>query len=166
LKVRRPYPMTLHPSAQRVQNELRRCGSSAQVRQVEHSTRSAAEAAEAVGCDLGQIAKSLVFRGVDSRAPILVITSGANRVDEAALGGRIGQAIERAEAEFVRQATGFGIGGIPPFGHPNPLTTYFDEDLLRYPSIWAAAGTPNALFEIDPAELCRLCQATAVRVKA
>jgi prolyl-tRNA editing enzyme YbaK/EbsC (Cys-tRNA(Pro) deacylase) len=157
--------MTLHPSAQRVQDELRRRGSAAVVRQLDRSTRSAAEAAEAVGCDVGQIAKSLVFRGAKTRAPILVITSGAHRVDEAALGERTGEGIERAEAEFVRQTTGFAIGGIPPVGHPAPLTTYFDEDLLRYPTIWAAAGTPNALFEIDPAELIRLCGGIALRVK-
>jgi prolyl-tRNA editing enzyme YbaK/EbsC (Cys-tRNA(Pro) deacylase) len=157
--------MTLPPSAQRVQDELRRRGSAAVVRQLDRSTRSAAEAAEAVGCDVGQIAKSLVFRGAKTRAPILVITSGAHRVDEAALGERIGEGIERAEADFVRQTTGFAIGGIPPVGHPAPLTTYFDEDLLRYPTIWAAAGTPNALFEIDPAELIRLCGGIALRVE-
>ncbi len=157
--------MTLHPSAQRVQDELARRGSAAVVRQLDRTTRSAAEAAEAVGCDVGQIAKSLVFRGAKTGRPILVITSGANRVQEAALGERIGEAIERADADFVRQSTGFAIGGVPPLGHPASLATYFDEDLLRFPAIWAAAGTPNALFEIDPAELIRLCGATALRVK-
>jgi prolyl-tRNA editing enzyme YbaK/EbsC (Cys-tRNA(Pro) deacylase) len=157
--------MTLHPSAQRVQDELRRRGSAAVVRQLDRTTRSAAEAAAAVGCEVGAIAKSLIFRGTKTGAAILVITSGANRVDEAALEGLLGQPIGRADAEFVRQATGFAIGGVPPLGHANPVTTLFDEDLLLYPAIWAAAGTPNALFEVDPAELLALCEAAPVRVK-
>ena len=157
--------MTLHPSAQRVQDELSRRGSSAVVRQLDRTTRSAAEAAAAVGCDVGQIAKSLVFRGAKSGSAILVITSGANRVHGQALEEHLGEGIGRAEAEFVRQATGFAIGGVPPLGHARPLTTYYDEDLLQYPAIWAAAGTPNALFEIDPAELIHLCGGIALRVK-
>ena len=165
-RVRPAYPMSLHPSAQRVQDELHRRGAAAEVRQLDRTTRSAADAAEAVGCQVGQIAKSLVFRAATSGAPILVITSGANRVDETALQERIGEAIGRADAEFVRQETGFAIGGVPPLGHARPLTTYFDEDLLQHPAIWAAAGTPNALFEIDPAELIRLCGGIALRVKA
>jgi prolyl-tRNA editing enzyme YbaK/EbsC (Cys-tRNA(Pro) deacylase) len=158
--------MTLHPSAQRVQDELRRRGSAAVVLQLERPTRSAAEAAAAVGCEVAQIAKSLVFRGITSGGAILVVTSGANRVAEDAFGGRTGEAIERADADFVRAATGFAIGGVPPFGHPRPLTTFLDEDLLAFPTIWAAAGTPNALFQIDPEELLRLCGATALRVRA
>ena len=156
--------MTLHPSAQRVQDELTRLGSASTVRQLDRTTRSAAEAADAVGCDVGQIAKSLVFRAAKTGRPILVITSGANRVDEAGLSARIGEPIERADAEFVRQTTGFAIGGVPPLGHATRVTSYFDEDLLRYSTIWAAAGTPNALFEIEPREPARLCAATAIRV--
>jgi prolyl-tRNA editing enzyme YbaK/EbsC (Cys-tRNA(Pro) deacylase) len=158
--------MTLHPSAQRVQDEIRRRGSSAAVLQLERPTRSAAEAAAAVGCEVAQIAKSLVFRGATSGSPILVITSGANRVAEDRFGERTGEPIERADADFVRTATGFAIGGVPPFGHAQPLTTYLDEDLLGFPTIWAAAGTPNALFEIEPEELRRLCGAISLRVKA
>lgn len=157
--------LPLPPSAQRVQEELSRLGVAAVVRQLDRPTRSAAEAAAAVGCDVGQIAKSLVFRGRVSRNPILVITSGANRVNEAALAQRIGEPVERADADFVREATGFAIGGVPPLCHSSRLATYFDEDLLPYPTIWAAAGTPHALFEIDPAELMRVCEATAVSVK-
>ena len=157
--------MTLEPSAQRVQDELRRRGSPAVVRQLERSTRSAADAAQAVGCEIGQIAKSLVFQGARSHSAILVITSGANRVDEAAVGARIGEGLKRAGADFVRDQTGFAIGGIPPLGHSASLTTYFDEDLLNYASIWAAAGTPNAVFEIDPHELLRLCRAKTISVR-
>ena len=155
----------LPPSAQRVQDELSRLGVAAVVRRLDRPTRSAAEAAAAVGCDLGQIAKSLVFCGRLSRCPILIITSGANRVREAALTDLVGEPIERADADFVRQATGFAIGGVPPLGHPSPITTFFDEDLLHHPKIWAAAGMPDALFEIDSGELMRLCGALAVRVK-
>ena len=158
--------MSLHPSAQLIQDELRRQGSTAEVRQLDQTTRSAHDAASAVGCQVGQIVKSLVFRGTESGAAILVLTSGANRVDEAALGARLGEPISRAEADFVRQATGFAIGGVPPFGHPTPLKAYFDEDLLDYATVWAAAGTPNAVFEIEPAELQRLARAEVVPVKA
>jgi prolyl-tRNA editing enzyme YbaK/EbsC (Cys-tRNA(Pro) deacylase) len=132
---------------------------------LDRPTRSAAEAADAVGCELGQIAKSVLFRSGRTGRPILVVTSGANRVHEAALAGLIGEPIERADPDFVRQATGFAIGGVPPLGHAAPITTYFDEDLLRFPTIWAAAGTPHALFEIEPDVLCRLSNATAARVK-
>jgi len=155
----------LPSSAQRVQDELSRLGVAAVVRRLDRPTRSAAEAAAAVGCDLGQIAKSLVFRGRLSRRPILVITSGANRVREAALTDLVGEPIEQADADFVRQVTGFAIGGVPPLALASPMTTFFDEDLLHQTKIWAAAGTPDALFEIDSAELMRLCGATAVRVK-
>ena len=155
----------LPSSARRVQDELTRLGATAEVFELDRPTRSAAEAATAVGCDLGQIAKSLVFRSRVSRRAILVVTSGANRVDEAALSQQFGEPLEKADAEFVRQATGFAIGGVPPVGHSTDLTIYFDEDLLAYPRIWAAAGTPNALFEVDPSELHRLCGAAALRVK-
>ncbi|HSR48268.1 MAG TPA: YbaK/EbsC family protein [Anaerolineales bacterium] len=156
--------MALHPSARRVQDELTRLGIPAQIVELEESTRSAAQAAEAVGCDIGQIAKSLVFRSALTGKPILVITSGANRVDEAAFGQRIGDSIERAEPDFVRNATGFAIGGVPPVGHTSPIEIYFDEDLLRHPTIWAAGGTPRALFEVDPRRLLSASRATPTRV--
>jgi prolyl-tRNA editing enzyme YbaK/EbsC (Cys-tRNA(Pro) deacylase) len=156
--------MNLPSSAQRVQDELIRLGSSSTVRQLEQPTRSAAEAAAAVGCDVAQIAKSLVFRGATSGRAVLVITSGANRVDEAALAARLGEPIARADPDFVRQTTGFAIGGVPPLGHPSSLTIYFDRDLLKHATIWAAGGTPNAVFEIDPAELIRLSGAASIPV--
>jgi prolyl-tRNA editing enzyme YbaK/EbsC (Cys-tRNA(Pro) deacylase) len=158
--------MALPPSAQRVQDELRRLGSQAVVVQFEQTTRSAAEAAAAVGCDVGAIAKSLVFRGQTTGDAILVITSGANRVDEGMLARTVQEGIGRAEADFVRRATGFSIGGVPPLGHPAPLRSYFDEDLLLFPTIWAAAGLPNAVFEVDPHELLRMTAARVLRVKA
>jgi prolyl-tRNA editing enzyme YbaK/EbsC (Cys-tRNA(Pro) deacylase) len=119
-------------------------------------TRTAADAASAVGCDVGAICKSLVFRVGDE--PLLVIASGANRVDEERFGA------VKADAAFVREHTGFAIGGVPPYGHPRPLRTILDEDLLGYETVWAAAGTPTAVFPIAPDELARRTGATVQRV--
>ena len=119
-------------------------------------TRTAADAAAAVGCDVGAICKSLVFRVGDE--PLLVIASGANRVDEERFGA------VKADAAFVREQTGFAIGGVPPYGHPRPLRTVLDEDLLGYETVWAAAGTPTAVFPIAPDELVRRTGATVQRV--
>ncbi len=154
----------LSPSAQRVQDELRRRGAACEV--VEHAepTRTAQEAAERAGCSIGQIVKSLVFRGAESGKPILVLTSGANRVDEKRIAERAGEPIVRADPDFVRAVTGFAIGGVPPLAHASPMVTYIDEDLLGYDSIWAAAGTPNAIFRLTPDELRRLTAGKAIRV--
>jgi prolyl-tRNA editing enzyme YbaK/EbsC (Cys-tRNA(Pro) deacylase) len=154
----------LPASAQRVQDELNRLGLEATVVELDQSTRSAGDAAAAVGCALGQIAKSLVFQGKSSGKPILVITSGVHRVDEAMLSRHTGESIGRASAEFVREATGFAIGGVPPVAHASPLTIYFDETLLEFQRIWAAAGTPRALFEVDPARLLAVTGAESIRV--
>jgi prolyl-tRNA editing enzyme YbaK/EbsC (Cys-tRNA(Pro) deacylase) len=105
---------------------------------------------------VGQIAKSLVFRAPRSGAPVLVVASGANRVDLSKLEALVGEPLERADPEFVREQTGFSIGGVPPVGHARPLTTIIDEELLRHPRIWAAAGHPNAVFPLTPDELVRL----------
>src|SRR5690606_22402730 len=117
------------------------------------STRTAAEAATAVGCSVGEIVKSLVFRGRESGSPYLLLVSGANRVNEDAVTSQIGEPLDRPDAAFVRTVTGFAIGGIPPFGHAATLPTFLDRDLLAHPAVWAAAGTPHALFRIDPAAL-------------
>jgi prolyl-tRNA editing enzyme YbaK/EbsC (Cys-tRNA(Pro) deacylase) len=117
------------------------------------STRTAPEAAAAVGCELGAIVKSLIFRGAGSGAPVLVLVSGDNRADEARVAEELGEGIERADADFVRARTGYAIGGVPPVGHPAPLATLVDEDLLRFDVVWAAAGTPRAVFPVAPREL-------------
>ena len=117
--------------------------------------RTAADAAQAMGCEVGQIAKSIVFRTRFGRA-VLVIASGANRVNEDRIEALLGEAIEKADPDFVREQTGFAIGGIPPLGHTNKMTTYIDRDLFRFEVIWAAAGHPNALFELVPDELVNL----------
>lgn len=143
----------LSKSAQRVQKALWEMGLSYEVTELPQSTRSAAEAARAVGCEVGQIAKSLVFRGKNSGRPILVIASGKNRVDEEKLSSYVSQPVEKADADFVREETGFSIGGVPPIGHAKPLVTFIDEDLLGYEEIWAAAGTPNAVFKLSSRDL-------------
>ena len=154
----------LSASAQRVQDALRSLGFAYEVIEFAQTTRTAAEAAAAVGCTVGQIAKSLVFKTRRSGRPLLVITSGANRVNEKAMRGLIGEPIERPDADFVRQHTGFVIGGVPPVGHAAALAVYIDEDLLQYDVIWAAAGTPNAVFRLAPADLLRMTGGQAIKV--
>jgi prolyl-tRNA editing enzyme YbaK/EbsC (Cys-tRNA(Pro) deacylase) len=155
----------LSNSAQRVQDELARLGFGCRV--VEHAepTRTAQDAAERAGCSIGQIVKSLVFRGATTGGSILVLTSGANRVDERRIAGYAGEPIDRADPDFVRSVTGFAIGGVPPIGHAAPSAVFVDEDLLAYPTIWAAGGTPNAIFGLTPAELERMTGGRIVRVK-
>src|SRR5512132_2131645 len=144
---------TLSPSAQKIQDQLKSLGYDYTVIEHAESTRTAQEAADRAGCELGQIVKSLIFKGKVSGRPILVLTSGANRVDEKRISEYAGEAIGRADADFVRSATGFAIGGVPPVGHPQKLETYLDEDFLQYKTIWAAAGNPNAIFELPIAAL-------------
>ncbi len=143
----------LPASAQRVQRALDALGFAHEVRTFPDSTRTSAEAAAAVGCAVGQIAKSLVFRRKRAGAPLLVIASGANRVDEKKIAAALDEPIGRADAEFVRAETGYAIGGIPPVGHDRPIVTLIDEDLMGFAEIWAAAGTPHAVFRLTPADL-------------
>jgi len=133
-------------------------------RELPDSTRTAPEAAAAVGCEVGAIVKSLVFRRGDEA--VLALVSGANRADEGLLEAEFGAAVERADADFVRAATGYSIGGVPPIGHPAPLRTLVDEDLLRHELVWAAAGTPRSVFPIEPRELAWLARGTVVRLAA
>jgi prolyl-tRNA editing enzyme YbaK/EbsC (Cys-tRNA(Pro) deacylase) len=155
----------LSPSAQKVQNALRALGYEMTVIEHSESTRTAQEAADRVGCELGQIVKSLIFNGQNSGEPILVLTSGANRVDEIRISQYAGEPIGRADAEFVRSATGFAIAGVPPIGHARPMETYLDEDFLLFQTVWAAAGTPNAIFELTPDSLQKMTGGKLVRVK-
>jgi Cys-tRNA(Pro) deacylase len=157
---------SLSPSAQKVQDALKTLGFNNQVIESAASSRTAAEAAERVGCDVGQIVKSLIFKGSESGKAILVLTSGANRVDEKLISSYTGEKIQRADPEFVRAATGFAIGGVPPIGHPDQLDTYIDEDLMEYSEIWAAAGTPNALFKLTPGDLQSMTHGKVKKVKS
>jgi prolyl-tRNA editing enzyme YbaK/EbsC (Cys-tRNA(Pro) deacylase) len=130
------------------------------------STRTAAEAAAALGCDVAQIVKSLIFRSVVGDEAVLVLASGADRVDESRLAQVIGEQVEQATGKFVRARTGYAIGGVPPVGHSQPLVTYLDEHLLEHALVWAAAGTPRAVFSIEPADLLRITSAKVVAVAA
>jgi len=156
--------MPLSPSAQKVQDALTALGFVHQVIEFEQTTRTSAEAAQAVGCAVGQIAKSLVFKGKQSGKATLVIASGANRVDEKKLRELAGEKVEKPDADFVRSRTGFVIGGVPPVGHAEPLETLIDEALMQYESIWAAAGTPNAVFKLTPADLVQMTGGRVVSI--
>lgn len=154
----------LSPTAQKVQDALAARGFPYQVVESAQPTRTAAEAAKHVGCQVGQIVKSLVFRATQSGRPVLVITSGANQVNEWRIGALLKEPLEKAPAAFVREHTGFAIGGIPPLGHATPLETFIDQDLLKHQEIWAAAGTPNALFRLTPADLVTMSGGRVVKV--
>ena len=154
----------LTPSAKRVQDALNALGFSLEVLELPASTRTAVEAANAVGCQLGQIVKSLVFKAKHSGKPILVLTSGANRVNEKRIEDLIGEPLGKANADFVRESTGFAIGGVPPLGHTQTLETYIDQDLLQYEKVWAAAGTPHALFKLNPKDLVRMTGGKVIKV--
>jgi prolyl-tRNA editing enzyme YbaK/EbsC (Cys-tRNA(Pro) deacylase) len=156
---------TLSSSAQKIQDQLKSLGYDYTVIEHAESTRTAQEAADRAGCELGQIVKSLIFKGKESGKPLLVLTSGANRVDEKRISEYAREHIGRADADFVRAVTGFAIGGVPPFGHLQKLETYFDEDFLQYETIWAAAGTPNAIFEVKTSDLQKMTDAKIARVK-
>ncbi len=145
----------LSSSAQRVQDALDKLGLVLQVVELPNSTRTATDAAQAIGCTVAQIAKSLIFRTKTSDRPVLVIASGVNRVNEKTIAAILGEKIGKADADFVRQRTGFVIGGIPPMGHIEPIETYLDKDLMQYDEIWAAAGTPHAVFRLTPNDLER-----------
>lgn len=169
--------MPLKPSAQRVQDLLAEKGHDAKVMEMPDSTRTAEDAAAACGCTVAQIGKSLVFRVRGTDRAVLAITSGANRVHEKKLArivsGILGGTdtaeaptkIDRADADFVRTATGFAIGGVPPLGHRTDPITLIDEDLMRHAEIWCAAGTPNAVFPMAPADLLALTGGTVADIR-
>jgi prolyl-tRNA editing enzyme YbaK/EbsC (Cys-tRNA(Pro) deacylase) len=155
----------LSPSARKVQNALNQLGLPLQVVELPGSTRTAQEAAQAIGVSVGQIVKSLVFKAKRSGQPILVIASGENRVNEKAIEAVIQEPLGKADADFVRQSTGFVIGGVPPLGHTQPLQTFIDEDLLQFDEVWAAAGTPHAVFRLNPADLERMTGGQILSIK-
>ena len=158
-------PESLSTSAQKVQDALEALGVSLKVVELPGSTRTAVEAAQAIGVQVGQIVKSLVFKSKRTQRPILVIASGANRVKEKKIEVLIDEPLGKADADFVREQTGFAIGGIPPVGHARPIQTFIDRDLLQYDEVWAAAGTPHAVFRLTPDELIRITTGTLVDIK-
>jgi Cys-tRNA(Pro) deacylase len=149
------------PSAIRVQTAL---GDRFQVLEFDASTRTAADAAAAIGCEVAQIAKSLIFRGARSGRAVLIIASGVDRVDEKKAAAAVGEPIGRADADFVREATGFAIGGVPPVGHKTKSIVLIEESLMQLDEIWAAAGTPNAVFRLTPTDLVQLTDGRTVAV--
>lgn len=134
-----------------------------ELRRFPQGTRTAEEAAAAVGCEVGQIVKSLVF--LVGGQPVVALVSGANRLDEAALAAAAGGQVGRADATTVRETTGYSIGGVPPFGHDTELPVYCDRDLLQHPTVWAAAGRPDTVFEITPQRLVELSRATVADLR-
>lgn len=155
-----------HPTALRIAALLAEAGLQAPVVEFEQPTRTSAEAASALGCDVAQIAKSVVFRGRESGRAVVVVTSGANRVSEAKVAALVGEALGRADADFVRTATGFVIGGVAPVGHATEVKLVLDEDLRRHPAVWAAAGTPYSMFSLTAGELQAITRAAWADVKA
>ncbi|MBU7318135.1 YbaK/EbsC family protein [Paenibacillus oleatilyticus] len=155
----------LKESSQRVQDKLTEWGYPNRVVELPDSARTAQEAADAIGCEVAQIAKSIIFRLKPSNKPLLVVASGVNRVDEKLISSRIDDKLVKADADFVREHTGFVIGGVAPIGHPEPILTMIDEDLFLYPTLWAAAGHPKAVFELTPDELAAMTHGQVTSVK-
>ena len=156
-----PHP----PSVQRVADACAAKGLKVKIVRTEKSARSAEEAASAVGAQVGQIVKSLVFRGTESGQPHLLLVSGANRVDEALMAEHLGEKLERPDAAYVRDVTGFAIGGVAPLGATSDVAAYMDEDLFQFATVWAAAGSPNHVFEVVPLQLRSATGAKLGRVK-
>ena len=156
----------MHPSAQKVADAARALGLSVEIVEFAETTRTAQDAAQTIGCQVAQIVKSLLF--IVNGQPVMALVSGVNRLDErklATLRGVGRKQVERADADTAKAATGFSIGGVPPFGHTSRLPVYVDEDLTRFDVVWAAAGTPFAVFAITPEELVRASQASVADLK-
>jgi len=155
----------LKESAQRVQNKLLELGYTNQVIELPENARTAQEAAEAIGCKVAQIGKSIIFRLETSDRPLLIVASGINRINEKKIVNELHGKLKKADADFVREHTGFVIGGVPPLGHAEPIITLIDEDLLQYDVIWVAAGHPKAIFRLTPEELVQMTKGQVVCVK-
>ena len=146
--------MPLSEKSQLVQRALEQHHLALEVVEMSDSTRTAQDAAAAVGCEIGQICKSLIFRSGDT--PLLFLVSGKNQLNVARVSAALGFSLEKADAAFTKEKTGFAIGGIPPLAHASPIATYIDRTLLEYPEIWAAAGTPHAVFKLESRMLLTL----------
>lgn len=156
---------TLKNSAQRVQDILQQHHLSIKVVEFSESTRTSQEAANTIGCEVGQIAKTLIFKSKSSSLPICIIASGKNRVDEKKIAQLLGEEIEKPDADFVLKHTTFAIGGVPPIGFTFEIKPLIDEDLLTYSELWAAAGTPHSAFRILPEDLLRITQGRIVNLR-
>lgn len=157
---------TLAKSAKSVQNTLDDKGLACKVIELSDSAKTAQEAATALGCDVAQIVKSLIFKTASSHVPVLILASGPNRVNEKTIEAQVGEKITKADANFTREITGFAIGGIPPIGHKNKIDFIFiDEDLLQFDSVWAAAGTPNSVFNLQGKDLLDLTHGKVISIQ-
>ncbi|MFN2200566.1 MAG: YbaK/EbsC family protein [Caldilineaceae bacterium] len=154
----------LSPSAERVQLALDAAGIALHVRELSQSTRTAQDAALTIGREVGQIVKSLIFRDVNSGGAVLILACGSNRVDVPKVSAAIGHKLSKADADFVQERTGFAIGGVPPVGHSSAIETYVDSELMNYGVIWAAAGTPRAVFSLTPQQLLQLTGAKVIGI--
>ena len=155
----------LKDSAQQVQNKLIELGYANKVIELPDSTRTAQEAADSIGCEVAHIAKSIIFRLKNNDKPLLVIASGVNRINENQINTLLNDNLGKADADFVREHTGFVIGGVPPLGHIESIITLIDEDLLQFREIWAAAGHPRAVFQLTPEELVQMTKGRVICVK-
>jgi prolyl-tRNA editing enzyme YbaK/EbsC (Cys-tRNA(Pro) deacylase) len=155
----------LKDSAQQVQNKLIELGYANKVIELPDSTRTAQEAADTIGCEVAHIAKSIIFRLKNDDKPLLVVASGANRINEKQINTHLNDKLGKADADFVREHTGFVIGGVPPLGHIESIITLIDEDLLQFREIWAAAGHPRAVFQLTPEELVQMTKGRVICVK-
>jgi len=155
----------LSKSAQSVQDALAKHKLNFEVIELSSSTRTANEAATTIGCEVAQIVKSLVFRTKENNRPILILASGINRVNEKTIEAHVGEKIIKADADFTREMTGFAIGGIPPIGHKQQINTLIDEDLLKFEKLWAAAGTPNAVFSLFSKDIEKITGGKIVTIK-
>jgi prolyl-tRNA editing enzyme YbaK/EbsC (Cys-tRNA(Pro) deacylase) len=157
----------LAKSAQSVQDALANAGLTCRVVELSASTRTAQDAASTIGCDVSQIVKSLIFKTKETHRPVLVLASGPNRVNEKVIESLVGEKIVKADADFTRDITGFAIGGIPPIGHREPIDLVFiDEDLLKFDDIWAAAGTPNAVFNLKGKDLREMTHGQVISIQS
>jgi Cys-tRNA(Pro) deacylase len=152
-------------SSDKIQKILNHSGISFHIKEFPESTRTSLDAAKAIGCDVSQIAKSILFEGIKTEKPILVIASGSNRIDEDKVELEIGEKIKKADAEFVKNKTGYSIGGVPPIGHNEKILTLIDEDLTKQNKIWAAAGTPHSVFELTPKQLLQITEGKVISIK-
>ncbi len=156
---------SLSKSAQSVQNVLAEKGLALKVVELAASTRTAQEAADSIGCTVAQIIKSLIFKTKETGKAILVLASGINRVNEKLVETHLGEKLVKADADFTREVTGFAIGGIPPVGHKQAIETFIDQDLLKYDELWAAAGTPHAVFSLKSSDLVNLTDGKVISIQ-
>lgn len=156
--------MNLSQSAQKVQEALKKYSIEVKVVQFTETTKTSQDAAKLIGCELAQIAKTIIFKGKNSNNPICVIASGIHRINEKRIEELIGEPLGKATPDFVLEKTGFVIGGVPPIGHATQMTIFIDDALLKYNELWVAAGNPHAVFKLTPQELLKITQGKVVSI--